>query len=94
MALKYRALDTATGQEKFVSGTGGTWNQEVPSGTINGVNTDFVVVNTPQYSDAVFVYLDGAIVPKSRYSVNLGTKTVSFTTAPSNAQDVYIVYLS
>lgn len=91
MAQKYYVYDTTTGRVGLVSGLV-SWEQEVPSGTINGANTNFVLTYTPIATKAVFVYLDGILVQQSKYSVNLGTKTVTFNTAPVAGQDVYVSY--
>ena len=91
MALLYLVKDTATGKTKALSGAV-SWEQETPTGTVNGSNMDFVLAFTPTATKAVFVYLDGLLIPQTLYSVNLGTKTVTFTTAPANGQKVYIVY--
>lgn len=91
MAILFEVLDTATGKKKFQSSQL-LFEQETPTGAVNGVNQEFVVTFTPVSANAVFVYVDGLLVKNSLYAVNLGLKKVTFTTAPSPGQDVYITY--
>lgn len=93
MAILFEVLDTVTGKRKFQSSASSTQQeQETPTGLVNGLNQEFTVVFTPFSVNTVFVYLDGLLVKNSSYSVNIGLKKVTFTTAPSPGQDVYVVY--
>jgi len=53
----------------------------VPTGTVNGVNTDFVLSNTPSPATSLKVYKDGQ---KMRLSVDytLSGRTITFLSAP------------
>lgn len=67
--------------------------QEVPTGTVNGSNTDFTLALAPTNAASLLVFLDGLIVPSTLWSINLGTKVLTFTTAPASGQSVYVVYV-
>jgi hypothetical protein len=85
--------DTVTGKMKYQSSTV-TFAQEIPTGTVNGSNADFVLVNTPVAAQAVFVYVDGQIkYITTDWTINLGTKTITLAAPPQLGQTVYVVYL-
>ena len=69
--------------------TTGTPNQEVPTGVINGINTDFVVANTP-ISGTLQVFVNGLLA--TNYSFDVPTKTITFTTAPALGQTLRAEY--
>lgn len=93
MAYQFLQLDPVTGRRKLVAGSSGTWEQETPAGTVNGSNTVFTLVFTPLAAGSTFVYLNSLIIPVTDYVLDLGLKTVTFSTAPATAQKVYVVYL-
>jgi hypothetical protein len=66
--------------------------QEVPSGSVDGVNSAFNITNLPINPGALNVFLDGMIVPDSEYTFS--TPTITFNTPPEAGQDVYSSYLS
>lgn len=76
-------------QPKWSNAGAGTYAKEVPTGVINGTNKDFVVTNTPK-TNSLIVYLDKIL--ETAYTFNVGTKTITFTTAPGVGQDVYVTY--
>lgn len=53
---------------------------EVPTGTVNGVNTDFVLAATP-ITNSLNVYLNGARLQITT-DYTLATATITFLTAP------------
>lgn len=64
------------------------------SGTGNGTATDFVLSEYPKTSINIMVSING--LKKTfgvDYTVNLSTKTVTFTTAPAVAQKINCTYL-
>ncbi len=68
------------------------WEDETPSGTINGSNTVFTLSQTPLEDAAVDVYLDGLKqIPTTDYSIS-GT-TITFVTAPSIGQILRVEYI-
>lgn len=67
----------------------GTPRQEVPTGTINGTNKDFVTTFVPM-AGTLLVFVDKVL--DTNFTYNNGTKTITFTTAPLVGQDVYAVY--
>lgn len=66
--------------------------QEFPSGVIDGVNTNFDVTNIPTNDEALNVYVNGLIVPKTMWSFSSPTITLNF--APALGQSVYVQYLT
>ena len=64
--------------------------QEVPTGTVDGVNAAFVISDTPISSDNVIVTLDGIIIPETEWA--LAGTTITFTTPPALGQSVYIIF--
>lgn len=93
MSYLFLQIDPVTMKRRLTASSSGTWKQEVPTGTINGVNTVFTLAFEPNLADSTFVYLDGMIVPNTKYTLNLPAKTVTFNVAPAAAQDVYVVYI-
>jgi len=66
--------------------------QEFPSGLVNGVNQNFDVTNIPINDEALNVYVNGILLPKTRWSFTSPTITLDF--APAAGQDVYVNYLT
>lgn len=65
---------------------------EVPTGDINGANTDFVVANTPA-SGTLQVYLNGLLQePGSGKDYQLSGTTITFATAPETGDIVLVNY--
>lgn len=66
--------------------------QEVPTGAVNGSNTDFELSSAPAYPRSVNVYLNGLL---QRFTVDftVSSTTITFTTAPSNGQQVYATFV-
>ena len=67
--------------------------QEVPGGTVNGVNKDFTISAAPSTVGSLFVYLDGNL----QYFTtewSYAALTVTFVVAPVAGQKVYVVYLT
>lgn len=92
MSFVYYALDTVTGKRSLVPSPV-TFEQEFPTGTINGTNTVFTLSSTPTAIKNVWPYIDGMLITQDLYSVNLGLKQITFTTAPAAGQKVYVVYI-
>ena len=68
------------------------FEQEIPSGTVNGSNTAFTLSQTPYSAKAVILFVDA--VPQV-YTTNFtvsGT-TITMVTAPAAGQTVYAWYL-
>jgi len=66
---------------------------EVPTGVINGANTDYTLANTPE-SGTVVVLLNGIQQqPGSGNDYILSGTTISFATAPETGMDVMANYL-
>lgn len=76
---------------KAITSVGGGFNygslgihivdDETPTGTVNGVNTDFVLARTPSPATSLKVYKDGQRM-KLTTDYTLSGKTISFVSAP------------
>lgn len=71
--ISVRKLATGGSSTTFVS-------NETPSGAINGVNTDFVIVSTPT-AGTLKVYLNGARQSDTT-DYTFAVTTITFLTAP------------
>jgi hypothetical protein len=69
----------------------GTPTQENPSGTVNGSNTSFSLVNTPISNGSASIFLDGLILRQGT-DYTISANTITMTTAPSVGQSLYAVY--
>lgn len=67
------------------------WEQEVPSGLIDGVNGEYELTQTPQSNKAVMLYLNGLIQFQTIHYTVSGT-TITMITPPAIGQDLYAVY--
>lgn len=68
------------------------YKQEVPTGTIDGVNTDFTLSILPHSEDATFVYING-VIQRLGVDFTISTQTITFTNPPIIGQSVYVVYI-
>lgn len=66
--------------------------QESPVGAVNGINTDYDITNAPLNEEAITVYVNGLIIPKSEWSYS--APTITLATAPTTGSDVYVFYIS
>jgi hypothetical protein len=76
-------------QAKWSNAGSGTPIKEVPTGTINGSNINFVTSQVPK-TGTLLVFIDKVL--EVNYTYTNGTKTIAFTTAPQAGQDVYVAY--
>jgi hypothetical protein len=58
----------------------------------DGLTTQFTITNAPLNDEAILVFLNGRLIEKSNYSVNL--PLIEFNTAPALGVEVYVWYLS
>jgi hypothetical protein len=71
-----------------VANDNGHYENETPSGAINGVNKDFVVENLPINSSCVQVFVnDSLVIPAS-----VSGSTITLTDAPTAGQTVRVCY--
>jgi hypothetical protein len=76
-------------QGKFI---GSIFEQEIPSGTVNGSNVVFTLSTTPHSAKAVMVTIDGLILRQaSDYSMS-GSQ-ITMVTAPVIGQQLYVFYI-
>ena len=63
------------------------FEQEIPTGAVDGSNTTFTVAETPYSQRAVMLFLDGlALVYGIHFTVNVATKTITMLFAPAAGQ--------
>jgi hypothetical protein len=87
--------DSTSSRWRIVGGSGGSninFEDEVPTGAVNGVNLVFTISQTPVQNAAVDVYLNGLKqIPTTDYSVS-GT-TITFVVAPVIGQSLRVDYV-
>ncbi len=72
---------TISGGTKVISASGGGVNLEIPTGTVDGSNASFTVLNTPKY-----ITVDGLNkFQTTHYSYDSSTKTITITDGASPA---------
>jgi len=70
----------------------GLITNEVPSGTINSINTEFTLANDP-ITGTVEVYLNGLIqAPGTGKDYTISGKNISFTKAPRTNSEILVSY--
>lgn len=72
-------------------GSGIIGKKEIPTGTINGLNTTFSITLTP-IDDTLLVIRNGTVIPNSEYSFS--HPTITFNTAPAIGTIVEAFYLT
>lgn len=71
-----------------------TFEQEVPTGTVNGTNGDFVLAFAPYSQKAVFLFVNGLMqLYGVHFTVNLATKTITMVTPPATGQQLIAGYM-
>lgn len=74
-------------------GAGGQYVQEVPSGTINGVNTTFTLTQIPSDPKSLILWLDSTPLTISDYSlVGLTITITNPALVPAYGQTLYAIY--
>jgi hypothetical protein len=83
-----------TGQSVYTFYAGDTVKsvQEVPSGTVDSVNTVFTLTSAPVNAMGLLVYKDGLEVDTSEYI--LSSSTITFSVAPPIGSLIYAFYLT
>ena len=86
MAVHLRYIGSTLETDKFV-------RNEVPSGTINSINTGFTLANTP-VAGTVQVFLNGLLqAPGSGLDYIISGTAITFTKAPHTGSDLYAHYI-
>lgn len=67
------------------------FEQEQPSGTVNGSNVTFTLSAAPISSKAISVFLDGLLCKQTTH-YSLSGSTITFVTAPATGQSVYAIF--
>lgn len=66
-------------------------SQEIPSGTVDGINTVFTIINTAT-SNSESVFLNGLLIKRTADYIISGT-TITFTFAPLTGDDLRVTYI-
>lgn len=74
-----------------VGGSGSFTDKEVPTGSINGVNTAFVLAATPA-SGSEHVYKNGILQAGSGVDYTLSVATITFVVAPETGHKIVVSY--
>ena len=82
-----RVLPSANGTLMVSSGV----IKEIPTGTVNGSNTSFVLANTPNVSATVQVFING-VLQEVTTDYTISSATISMVSAPVAGQKIYVVY--
>lgn len=86
----FPAFNTTTGQWELVQSL---LEQEIPTGTVNGSNTEFTLSQTPVGTSSTVVFLDSRPLPATDWTLDVGLKKITFGSAPAVGQCPYAVYL-
>ena len=65
---------------------------EIPSGLINSLNTDFTIANTP-VTGTVMVFLNGVLQAPGGLDYTISGTTITFTKAPKTNMTLYVFYI-
>jgi len=83
-----------TGAAPTVDLVFGNVMQEIPAGSVNGLNVTFMLSQTPSQPDSLQVYLNGLLQEEGiDYTFNDIT-TITFTDAPITGDTVLVYYLT
>jgi hypothetical protein len=87
---------------KRLGGVGGTSylgiqqhfvNSEVPTGTVNGTNTVFTLEFTPNPTDSLRVFVNGARMKSGGEDFTVSNRTITFVTAPPTTSIILVDYM-
>jgi len=92
--------NTTTGSLRYYNAVDSEWKPvgqqtlgiQESIGLGDGSTTQFTITNAPLNDEAILVFLNGRLIEKSNYSVNL--PLIEFNTAPALGVEVYVWYLS
>jgi len=68
-----------------------TWQQETPSGLINGSNVSFTLTNTPLQAMSLNLSLNGLVL-RQGMDYTISGNTITMTTAPALGQTLWAIY--
>lgn len=73
-------------------GTGANFANETPGGTINGSNTSFTLVNTPNPAAGLLLFMNGVLQQAGGGDFTLSGSNVTFVVAPSIGAILFAYY--
>jgi hypothetical protein len=68
------------------------FEQETPTGTVDGSNDTFTLSSTPHSNKSVSVFLNGLMLRQGIHYTVSGS-TITFAGPPSLGQEVYVFYV-
>lgn len=69
-------------------------NDETPTGTVNGVNTDFILGHAPNPANSLKTYVNGQRLRITEdYTFDMATRTITFLTAPPTGSIIFTDYM-
>lgn len=71
---------------------GDIFKQEIPTGSVNGVNTTFTLSLLPHSDDGTIVFVN-AIPQQLGVDFTISGQTITLTEAPTTGQRVYVFYV-
>jgi hypothetical protein len=96
-AALWFSYDSTTSRWQVTGGSGSgalqTGYQEIPAGTVNGVNTSFgPLTYVPTTEASIIVFVDGLTLKDSEWS--LSGSNIVLSTAPIAGQEIYVWYMT
>lgn len=71
---------------------GSIFEQETPTGLVNGSNTVYLIPSVPHSNKAVMVFING-LMQRQGIEYTISGSTITMTQAPLTGQDIFIFYV-
>lgn len=68
------------------------FEQEVPSGTVDGSNVTFTLSAVPAYDKSLHVYING-LIQRQGTDYTISSQTITMTSAPTSGSEVYACFI-
>lgn len=72
---------------------GDFFEQEIPSGDVDGVNDEFILSKTPTRAKSLILFLNGVVQAQGGHYSIVGD-TITFISPPQLGQVPYVFYIS
>ena len=87
------ATDLSAGRWVAISAPVATWNQQTPSGLINGSNVTFTLAATPSQALSLNLSLNGLVLRQGAgLDYTISGNTITMSTAPATGQTLWAIY--
>lgn len=67
------------------------FEQEVPSGSVDGINASFTLGNDPIYDKTVWLFNNG-LIQRQTTDYSISGNTITYTNAPPSGTKIYAIY--